>query len=127
MKFSSEVFMAAVLGIFRSRKVMAAGGDVPLRVLREDWSGVGLRAGDLAAGLEALVRSGVVIAVTTSSGLSFTLTPNGEDEIRLRHGGLLDRVEQMNTRLALHRLRRRRRSDQPGRRRDGEAKVERHY
>ena len=106
MKFSSEVFMAAVLGIFRSRKVMAAGGDVPLRVLREDWSGVGLRAGDLAAGLEALVRSGVVIAVTTSSGLSFTLTPNGEDEIRLR---------------------RRRRSDQPGRRRDGEAKVERHY
>ena len=45
MKFSSEVFMAAVLGIFRSRKVMAAGGDVPLRVLREDWSGVGLRAG----------------------------------------------------------------------------------
>ena len=29
--------------------------------------------------------------------------------------------------LALHRLRRRRRSDQPGRRRDGEAKVERHY
>jgi hypothetical protein len=123
MKFDSEVFMAAVLGIFKSHKVVAAGGDVPLRVLREEWGEVGLRTSDLAAGIEALVRSGVVIAITTSSGLSFTLTPNGEDQISLRHGGLRDRVEAINTRLALHRLRRRRRGAQS----PADSKVERRY
>jgi hypothetical protein len=127
MKFSSEVFMAAVLGIFKSRKVVVAGGDVPLRILREDWGGVGLRTTDLAAGIEALVRSGVVIAVTTSSGLSFTLTPNGEDQISLRHGGLRSRFESFNTSLALQRLRRRRRGRHAaaGRREDQDRIVRR--